>query len=109
MDIQNRTDPAKKPETPLLRDYLHALKYYLGRRRVLVPAAMAIVGGGLLLNWNWLVAAGVAPLLLIVLPCGAMCALGMCMKHGKGGADGTGGHGSAGHDDGDETDHTRRP
>ena len=109
MDMRNRTDPARKPETTLPRDILYALNYYLGRRRALVPAAIAIVGGGLLLNWNWLVAVGVAPLLLVVLPCAAMCALGMCMKHGKDGADGTAGHGSAGHDDGGDTDDTRRP
>ncbi|RVH28084.1 hypothetical protein CN211_25985 [Sinorhizobium meliloti] len=35
---------------------------------------------GLAFNWNWLVAAGVAPPLLSVLPCLAMCALGLCMN-----------------------------
>lgn len=111
MSIQNRTSPARKPDAPLLRDILYALRYYLGRRRVLVPAAMAIFGGGLLLNWNWLVAVGLAPLLLAMLPCAAMCALGMCMNHGKGkdGAHGTGGHCCGDRDDGNEPDDNRRP
>jgi hypothetical protein len=84
MSIQNRTDQAEKTDAPLLRDIVYALRYYLGTRRVLALAAIAIGGGGLLLNWSWLVAVGLAPLLLALLPCAAMCALGMCMKHGKG-------------------------
>jgi hypothetical protein len=43
----------------------------------LVLAAVALVAGAAL-NWSWLVAVGVAPLLLAVLPCVAMCALGLC-------------------------------
>ena len=35
-------------------------------------------------SWNWLVALGGAPLLLSVLPCGAMCALGLRMNHAIG-------------------------
>jgi hypothetical protein len=44
-----------------------------------------VVAAGLALNWSWLVAIGVAPLLLTALPCVAMCALGLCMmpKGGK--------------------------
>lgn len=45
---------------------------------------LLVLGGGALalaagLNWGWLVAAGIAPILLAVLPCAAMCALGLCM------------------------------
>lgn len=111
MSIQNGTDPARKPDATLPRDILYALRYYLGGRRVLVPAAIAIVGGGLLLNWGWLVAVGAAPLLLALLPCAAMCALGMCMNHGKGkgGQDATGGHCCGGLDDDPDPDDTRSP
>jgi len=35
---------------------------------------------GLALNWSWLAAAGVAPILISLLPCLAMCALGLCMN-----------------------------
>lgn len=83
MSIRNRKDQAQTSDALLLPDVLYALKYYLGTRRVLFLAAIMIGGGGLLLNWSWLVAVGLAPLLLALLPCAAMCALGMCMKHGE--------------------------
>jgi hypothetical protein len=47
----------------------------LGSRRFwLVLMAVAVVAGAAF-NWGWLVAVGVAPLLLTLLPCAAMCAL----------------------------------
>jgi hypothetical protein len=47
--------------------------------------AVAIAGGGAALGWPWLVAVGAAPIILSVLPCAVMCALGLCMmgKHGQ--------------------------
>ena len=67
-------------------DLLHAVRYYFGRRRtILAFLALALVGG-LAFNWNWLVAVGVAPLLLSALPCVVMCSLGLCMKRMTGGA-----------------------
>jgi hypothetical protein len=65
-------------ETSLTRDVLHAARYYLGGRRGLIALAVVAVFGGLALNWSWLVAAGIAPVLLTALPCAAMCALGLC-------------------------------
>lgn len=62
------------------RDILNALRYYLGDRRGLLILAATAVVGGLAFNWSWLVAAGIAPLLLSALPCVAMCALGLCMN-----------------------------
>ena len=53
---------------------------YLGGRRGLLVLATAIVASGAALNWQWLVAVGAAPLILGVLPCVAMCALGLCMN-----------------------------
>ncbi len=67
-------------ERPLSQDVIYAAKYYLGGRRGLVLAGTAVVAAGLAFNWSWLVAAGVAPLLLSALPCVAMCALGLCMS-----------------------------
>lgn len=55
------------------------LRGWLSGRRGLVVAAVAVTGGGLALGWNWLAAVGVAPLLLSLAPCAAMCALGWCM------------------------------
>lgn len=66
------------------RDVLHALRYYLGGRRGLLGLAAAVVVVGLAFNWSWLVAAGIAPLLVAVLPCAAMCALGLCMSRQTG-------------------------
>ena len=51
------------------------LAHYLGNRKVLVLLAIVIVGAGVALNWSWLVAAGIAPILLALAPCAAICAL----------------------------------
>ena len=48
-----------------------------------IIAILAIVALGMYLNWGWFVAVGLAPLVLGVLPCAAMCALGLCMGHGR--------------------------
>ena len=50
----------------------------LNRRTTLIALTVAGVASGLFLGWDWLVAAGLAPLLFAVLPCAAMCALGLC-------------------------------
>ncbi|QRM35338.1 hypothetical protein JO965_41230 (plasmid) [Microvirga sp. VF16] len=55
-----------------------------GRRTWLILAALALVGGAAL-NWSWLVAAGIAPLLLALAPCAAMCALSLCSRPGDAG------------------------
>ncbi len=84
----NTTEPA---ESSLARDLFDAARYYLGGRRgLIVLAALALVAG-LALNWDWLVAAGIAPLLVAVLPCVAMCALGLCMNKAGGKSCSTGG------------------
>jgi hypothetical protein len=52
----------------------------LGSKRVLLGVlGLALISGGLAWQWSWLVAIGVAPLLLSAAPCVAMCALGLCM------------------------------
>jgi hypothetical protein len=64
----------------LAQDWLQALRYWLrGRNGVIALIGLALVVG-VALNWSWLVAAGVAPLLLTVLPCVVMCGLGLCMN-----------------------------
>jgi len=67
-------------ETSLARDILDAARYYLGGRLGLVASATVVVAAGLAFNWSWLVAAGIAPVLIAALPCVAMCALGLCMS-----------------------------
>ncbi len=60
----NTTEPPIAAESSLARDLFHAARYYLGGRRgLIVLAALALVAG-LALNWGWLAAAGIAPLLV---------------------------------------------
>jgi hypothetical protein len=62
----------------------NVLRHYLTGRRGLVIVSIAIVAAGVALSWSWLAAAGIAPILLALAPCAAMCALGLCMnKMGK--------------------------
>jgi hypothetical protein len=60
-----------------------ARRYLSGWRGVIVLVILALTAG-LALGWSWLVAAGIAPILISVLPCLAMCALGLCMHRGGG-------------------------
>jgi hypothetical protein len=76
----NVSEGAPIRESSLSQDLLNAGRYYLGGRRGFLILAGAVLAGGLALNWSWLVAAGIAPLLLTALPCVAMCALGLCMN-----------------------------
>jgi hypothetical protein len=77
-------DTTKSAETSLARDWINLGRYYVGRylggRRGLVILAVTALGIDLALNWSWLVAIGVAPLLVALAPCAAMCALGLCMS-----------------------------
>ena len=60
-----------------------ARQYLTGWRGLLLLAAIALIAGAAL-NWSWLVAAGMAPLLIMALPCVAMCALGLCANRTMG-------------------------
>lgn len=74
----NAVTDAKNAEPSLPRIAFALLRHYLGGRRGLVLLTVAALATGLALNWSWLVAAGIAPLLLALAPCAAMCALGLC-------------------------------
>ena len=78
MSTAIETTTAGKPS--LTRKIIYAAQYYLGGRRGLIVVTVVALGAGLVLNWSWLVAAGIAPLLLALAPCAAMCALGLCMN-----------------------------
>lgn len=57
----------------------------LVRSRVVIGAiALGVIAVAAASQWSWLVAIGVAPLLLSMAPCAAMCGLGLCM-HRMGG------------------------
>lgn len=61
-------------------DWLHAVLHYLGNWRALMALGTLAAIIGVALNWSSLVAAGIAPILLAMLPCAVMCGLGLCMN-----------------------------
>jgi hypothetical protein len=76
----NYPETVSPTEPSLARDWFNALRYWLcGRNGVIALIVLAVVIGAAL-NWSWLVALGIAHLLITVLPCAAMCALGLCMN-----------------------------
>ena len=59
--------------------FRHFTASWYTSRRGLILAGLGVVLAGLALGWNWLSAIGLAPLILSLAPCAAMCALGICM------------------------------
>ncbi len=55
-------------------------------RKVLYIGLGIAAAAGLAFGWDWLVAVGASTLIISVLPCLLMCALGLCMR-GKGHGD----------------------
>lgn len=70
-------------QTTLAQDLVALARYGLRSRTGKLVLGAGIVAGGLFLGWDWLVAAGLAPIVLGLLPCAAMCAFGLCMMSGK--------------------------
>lgn len=60
---------------------------YFGSRRGLFVLGAVIIILGVAFNWSWLLALGIASLLLSALPCLAVCALGLCMHKMTGRSD----------------------
>ena len=54
------------------------LGHRLGRRTALVLWTATAIGLGLFAGWGWIIAAGLSSTVLALLPCAAMCALGLC-------------------------------
>jgi hypothetical protein len=82
--MQISTESGKAGELTLTRTVAGLLGHYLGGRRGIILLAVAAAGAGLYLGWGWLAAVGIAPVLLALVPCAAMCALGLCMNKGGG-------------------------
>jgi hypothetical protein len=55
------------------------LPIWLRGRWGIILGVSALGIGGAALGWPWLVALGIAPILLAIAPCAVMCALGLCM------------------------------
>jgi hypothetical protein len=77
MTIERSADVTQRSTTSLVGG---TIRHYLGGRRGLIILGAAALVLGIAFNWGWLVAAGIAPILLTALPCVAMCALGLCMN-----------------------------
>ena len=78
------TETRKSDGLSLTQTMVGLLRHYLGGRRGIIVLAVGAAGTGLFLGWGWLAAVGIAPLLLALAPCAAMCALGLCMNKGGG-------------------------
>src|ERR1700730_6754636 len=71
---------AKPPVvSPTAENRISILREWIGDRRVLAVAGLAVAGTGLAFGWDWLTAVGIAPLIVSAAPCLIMCALGVCM------------------------------
>lgn len=80
----NASEPKYAVETALTQARLYAVRNYLRGRRGLILLTVSTLVVGAAFNWNWLAAVGVAPILLTIAPCAAMCALGLCMNKAMG-------------------------
>ena len=69
--------------TPPVKTGLSLPQWFPRGRPALLWMAIFAIGAGLVFGWDWLVAAGVAPLIVSVLPCLAMCAIGLCAMGGS--------------------------
>ena len=83
----SRAAPMSNPASPVSKAYFDTrlpgiFAFRLGNRG-LILLLIAAVAAGVALDWKWLVAVGVAPLILSVLPCAAMCAIGLCAMGGR--------------------------
>ena len=76
IEIGKYSTPARNSP---VRKNAEKVRDWLMRPRGLIVVAIVIIGAGLALGWDWVVTAGLAPLLLAVAPCAAMCALGLCL------------------------------
>ncbi len=68
-------------ETTLMQDIGSYLRHQLRGWRGAIVAAVILAVPALWVGWPWLVAAGLAPLILTVAPCALMCAAGLCMNN----------------------------
>jgi hypothetical protein len=79
------------PGTSVARRFPAVIRRWLTGRRGLITAGLGILAAGLALDWNWLTAIGVAPVILSLAPCAVMCAIGACamIKGNSPGGNGT--------------------
>lgn len=78
--MSTAVESTKSSEAPSIAHFFRRALGYLSGRRGLIILALTVIGAGVAFNWGWLTAIGVAPILLALAPCAAMCALGLCMN-----------------------------
>src|SRR5258707_8018510 len=71
----NTIEPAADARPPAAHTVGDSIRRVIGGPRGLMIPGLAIVATGLALGWNWLTAAGFAPLILSLAPCAAMCSV----------------------------------
>lgn len=79
----SKSNSTKAENNSFTRDIISATRYYFGNRNALLALAAVALIGGLAFNWSWLVAIGLAPILLSTLPCLVMCIFGVCAMCGS--------------------------
>jgi len=82
-------------ETPRMLQTRFTLAALLRNRWILVAIAVLVLFVIVAASWNWLVAAGLATILVSALPCLVMCGLGLCMHRFRGGSSSPQASGSA--------------
>ena len=83
--MKKQTAELSRPQqTTLIQDLVALARYGLRGRRGMYIISGGLIIGGLFFGWDWLVAAGLAPILLALAPCAVMCGLGLCMMNRKG-------------------------
>ncbi len=73
--MNKSNDPRPLQESSLRQTVVAFFRVYLGGRRGLIVLSVLSLGAAAIFNWGWLVAIGVAPLLVAFAPCAA----GLCM------------------------------
>jgi hypothetical protein len=86
METHMTISESTKAVNTLPSDFALSIRRHLGNRRFLLVAAIVALVAGAALNWGWLVALGIAPALLSLLPCLVMCGLGVCCMKMMGGS-----------------------
>lgn len=84
MQQVQRLDVSTTPSAASTTPVRMFCRHWLTGRRGLILGGLALVALGFALGWNWLTAIGVAPIIVSLAPCAAMCALGTCaMMRGR--------------------------
>jgi hypothetical protein len=77
-EMNGDMEVANTSERSVTSNAIRAMRDYLRGHRGWMVLALAVLGAAVFFSWGWLVTLGVAPVLVALAPCAAMCALGLC-------------------------------